>query len=422
MTFSTPADDAAAKVKSLSDAIIDVASRPLAKAATLPPAAYTDEDYFAHEARAVLESGWMCVAHVSELKAPNNFLAIELLGEPLVVSRDAHGDIRVLSRVCPHRSMDIMPEGFDYPRTGVAKRFECPYHRWSFDLGGKLTGCPHMQRVDGFKKDDWRLAEFRSEVWHGFVFVNLDGNASPLAEQYADFSRLIAPWRPEDMEVAITLEWECAFNWKVMIENWMESYHHIGIHSETLNPTMPGQNTWSDPEHPHFVKAHLPFKDSFKDAISEKLERGDVLDGFTPVPGLSFTDHVEWGLYVGYPCFMLLTTHDRLLWYRLLPLSAGRCKLQTMTLVTRDAMAAPDYPDKLVSETKMLSDFHMEDMVVNTAVQRGLNSRKVVQGRLSHLEEPVWLIHRYVAARLRGQHPAKATRAPYSGPFAEAAE
>jgi hypothetical protein len=88
--------------------------------------------------------------------------------------------------------------------------------------------------------------------------------------------------------------------------------------------------------------------------------------------------------------------------------------------VPKESMSAPDYAETLEAETKMLSDFHKEDMLVNIGVQRGLQSRKVVQGRLSHLEEPVWLIQRYVAARLRGTYPEHARRAPYSGPLAAA--
>ncbi len=91
-----------------------------------------------------------------------------------------------------------------------------------------------------------------------------------------------------------------------------------------------------------------------------------------------------------------------------------------MTLVTKESLGAPDYVETLAAETKMLSDFHQEDMLVNISVQRGLHSRKVVQGRLSHLEEPVWLIQRYVAARLKGTYPQHADRAPYSGPLAAA--
>jgi phenylpropionate dioxygenase-like ring-hydroxylating dioxygenase large terminal subunit len=154
--------------------------------------------------------------------------------------------------------------------------------------------------------------------------------------------------------------------------------------------------------------------------MAEALNRGEALPGFRAVEGLSLEEQVEWGLYVAYPCFMILTTHDRVLWYRLLPEAAGRCMLQTMTLVPKDAVTAPDFAETLEAETKMLRDFHLEDMLVNVGVQRGLNSRKVVQGRLSHLEEPVWLIQRYVAARLNGTYPQRAERAPYSGPLAAA--
>jgi hypothetical protein len=52
-----------------------------------------------------------------------------------------------------------------------------------------------------------------------------------------------------------------------------------------------------------------------------------------------------------------------------------------------------------------MRDFHLEDMMVNTAMQRGLSSSKAVRGRLSHLEEPVWLIQRYLAARAEGRYP-----------------
>jgi hypothetical protein len=83
-------------------------------------------------------------------------------------------------------------------------------------------------------------------------------------------------------------------------------------------------------------------------------------------------------------------------------------------------MSDPDFATKIVSETKMLRDFHLEDMLVNTGVQLGLGSRKVVQGRLSHLEEPVWLIQRYIAARLQSKYPEQAHRRPYSGPLAAA--
>jgi phenylpropionate dioxygenase-like ring-hydroxylating dioxygenase large terminal subunit len=384
------------------------AALPLERAITLPRQAYVDEDYFRHEAETVLEADWLCVAHISQLKGPGSFLTVDLLDEPLMVIRDKVGTPRVLSRVCPHRAMDIMPEGFDYPRKGITKKLICPYHSWVFEFDGRLKACPEMQQVEDFQKSDWKLAEIRSEIWEGFVFVNLSGDAPPLAKQYADFRSIIAPWKAAEMQVVIELEWDCAFNWKVMIENWIESYHHLGIHNQTLQPMMPAKNTWTEPEHPHFIRCHLPFKPKLAEEVKLAALGKAKAAGFTQVPGLSLREQVEWGLYVGYPCFMFLTMRDRLIWYRLQPISADRCKLLTTTLVRPESLQAPGYEETLAAETRMLTDFHREDMVVNTAVQRGLRSSYVVRGRLSRLEAPVWLIQRYLAARFQGHYPGAA--------------
>jgi phenylpropionate dioxygenase-like ring-hydroxylating dioxygenase large terminal subunit len=394
-----PANAQPSDVAAINAELTAAARLPLALATTLPRAAYTSEDYFRYEAEAVLAPGWLCIAHVSQLKTPGSYIAIDLLGEPLVVLRNESGEVRVLSRICPHRGTDILHECFGKPREGVTRRLTCPYHVWAFDLEGKLVSAPEMDRAEGFRKEDWKLASIKSEIWHGFVFVNLDGRAEPLSRQYADFGRLIAPWKTEEMEVVIALDWECDFNWKVMVENWMESYHHMGIHHDTLQVTMPARTTWTEPEHPHFIRCHLPFRAEFAADIDETAAGRKPEPGFLPVKGLSREQQVEWGLYLGFPCFMFLTMRDRVLWYRLEPVSADRCRLSTMTLVTREALADPSFAAVVEAETKMLADFHAQDMQVNSAVQRGLSSVHAVRGRLSHLEEPIWLIQRYLAGR-----------------------
>lgn len=393
--------------------IAATAALPLAQARTLPAAAYTSEAWFEVERKTLFEAGWLCVAHVSQVPDAGAYLAVDLLGEPMVVVRDKAGVIRVLSRVCAHRAMDIMPPGGDTPDKGRRGSLTCPYHAWTYNLDGSLRGCAQMQDAAGFEKNDWPLRAFRSEVWQGFVFVNLDGQAEPLAAQYADFAEAIAPWDCAGLDLAIEMTWDCPFNWKVMVENWMESYHHIGAHARTLNVTMPGEKTWSEAEHPHFIKAHLPYTPAMRAALAA----GEV-PGFPPIEGLSDEQGHEWGLYLGHPCFMLLTTHDRVIWYRLLPDGAERCRLLTTTLVRPEARQAADAPAVLASETEMLRAFHTEDMAVNAAVQRGLHSRMAVRGRLSHLEEPIWLIQRHLAARVAGGYPEKAARAPYYGPRA----
>jgi phenylpropionate dioxygenase-like ring-hydroxylating dioxygenase large terminal subunit len=375
-------------VEEIARDVIAAASLPLEKSTTLPREAYTDQNYFLHEVKTMLETDWICLGHVSQVKQPGSYISLELFGEPLIVLRDKDGSVRILSRVCPHRAMDIMPPELDFGEFGQVKTLVCPYHRWSFDFSGKVKGCPEMHLVEDFDKAEWKLAEFRSEIWEGFIFA-----------------RIIRPWKTAEMEVVIALEWECEFNWKVMVENWNECYHHLGIHHKTLNPIMPAHMTWAEASRSHYTRCHLPYQDELVAETRKALAGGPPMPGFDMIEGLSFQEMTEWGLYVGFPCFMFLTMPDRVLWYRIVPVSANRCKLLTTTLIRPENKLRADWDELLVEETKLLRDFHLEDMQICNSVQRGLYSRTVARGRLSHLEETVWQMYRYYAARLEGRYP-----------------
>lgn len=395
------------------DAILEdlqaTAELPLSRATTLPAEVYTDESYFDWELDHVLRPAWLCLAHVSQIPQPGDFLNLDVLGEPLIVVHGKDGELRVLSRVCPHRAMDIMPPGFGYdghqhglgerregsPGCGHTRLFLCPYHHWSFELDGRLKACPEMQQAEGFCRDDVGLKVFRSEVWHGWIFVNLSGDAAPLGEQFAELSTDISSWNPADMKVALHREWECPFNWKVLVENFMEGYHHLGAHCKTLQPLMPAKNTWTETERAHSVRVNLPFK----------TEQASGEADFEPIPTLAAEHLQQMAVFLGQPSFLLFTGPDRLFWYRIDPLGPDRSRLLTMMMVPESAFADPDYEKKLTLAEQMLVDFHMEDMEVCTAVQRGFFATGYQRGRLSHLEMPIWLIQRYLAARARGTYP-----------------
>jgi phenylpropionate dioxygenase-like ring-hydroxylating dioxygenase large terminal subunit len=388
------------KIQNITRDIIATAQRPLAQACTLPREAYTDTSYFAHEAEQVLGGGWLCAGHVSQLREPGAILPVDLLDEPIMLVRGNDNVVRALSRVCPHRASDVLLHGEKTACSAAATVLTCPYHRWSFGLDGKLLGAPQMQQAEGFNKSDWQLAEIHAAIWEGFIFVNLDASAPPLETHYTAFAATVAPWKLAELEIVISMDWECHFNWKVMVENWIESYHHLGPHVKTLNPFMPAQDTWSEPPNPAFIHAHLPLTGRDAAPLRDTIAAGETGIGFLPLPDVPVAQQAEWQLFVGFPCFMLLLARDRAIWYRLQPISAERCKLTTTTLVSRAAQTVPDYAAVLAAETKMLRDFHLEDMEVNAAVQRGLRSRHVARGRLSHLEEPVWQFHRLLAAQM----------------------
>ena len=397
--------------------ICEAADRPLNQAVTLPAQAYTSEEFFAWEIDHVLRAGWQCVAHVSQIPKAGDFLNLDLLGEPLIVVRGKDNSIRALSRVCPHRSMDIMPEGFGYdghspaeardgkPDCGHTRLFLCPYHAWTFELDGRLKACPEMHQAAEFCRDEFFLKSFRSEIWQGFIFVNLDGNAPALTPGLTEMAADLAAFRPAEMKLVIAREWDCPFNWKVLVENFMESYHHLGIHHKTLQPMMPARDTWTEQERRSYVRSHLPYKDSVAKEYRAFENRGDFSTAMPPLAGLSEQQKSEWGLFLGHPTFLLATAPDRLIWYRLQPLGPDRLKVTTTTLVAPEVVERENFETLRQNTAKQLVDFHLEDMEVCTAVQRGLYASGWQRGRLSHLEMPVWLFHRYLAARIRGKWP-----------------
>jgi phenylpropionate dioxygenase-like ring-hydroxylating dioxygenase large terminal subunit len=205
--------------------------------------------------------------------------------------------------------------------------------------------------------------------------------------------------------LVIAREWDCPFNWKVLVENFMESYHHLGIHHKSLQPMMPARDTWTEQERRQYVRSHLPYKDSVSEAYREFEQRGDFSTELPPLANLSEAQKSEWGLFLVHPTFLLATAPDRVIWYRLQPLGPERLKLTTTTLFAPEVVERENFETLRERASELLVQFHLEDMQVCTAVQRGYYASGWQPGRLSHLEMPVWLFHRYLAARINGKWP-----------------
>ncbi len=128
------------------------------------------------------------------------------------------------------------------------------------------------------------------------MFVNFDGKAAPVAEQYQDLARMLAPWKTEDMEVVITLDWECEFNWKVMIENWMESLPSHRRAQRDAQQDHAGTEHMDRARTSAFRPRPPAVQGAHQEEMEEALGKGEALPGFTAIPGLSIEDQVEWGL------------------------------------------------------------------------------------------------------------------------------
>ncbi|WP_213771821.1 Rieske 2Fe-2S domain-containing protein [Bradyrhizobium sp. dw_78] len=215
-----------------SEAVLDILNRlpPEAEAADrmLPAECYTSPAFFEFERQGVFARSWICVGRVEQLANHGDCISAQPAGEPIIVTR-SNDKIHAMAAICRHRGQVI-------PCTGNQKTLRCPLHYWTYDLEGRLIGAPHIGREEtaALRRSE-RLPPIRLELWHGFVFVNLDPNAEPLAPSLAKVEPFWAGYEAADL-VGIPpklADKPLPWNWKVHVENFTDAYHPEFVHRGT---------------------------------------------------------------------------------------------------------------------------------------------------------------------------------------------
>jgi len=350
----------------------------LERAQTLAPSCYTSPDHYAREQERVFRRSWICFGREDWLPNAGDYFAFERFGEPLVALRDEAGALRVLSNVCRHRWHRVA-EG-----RGNARSLQCRYHLWTYALDGRLLGAPQLERAEGFERASCRLPELRAERWRGWLFLSFDPDAAPLARDLSGLERHVAPYQPERMRSLTPLEYDSPWNWKVMIENFMESYHVTSIHPATLEPGFPGAVTWAEDSDGPWAVLHNPTRD------------GKPTAGLFPATaGLTDSQRADFLVCCAFPLHLFAVNPDSAVWYELQPHGPERFTLRVHLCVP------PDASDEDGARMRgFLDAVHREDIRACSSVQEGVRSRFATRGRLSHLEKANWQFHRWLERRV----------------------
>jgi len=196
---------------------------------------YTDPALYAREqARIFAGPSWCYVGLAAEVPAPGDFKRATLGEQPVVLVRDASGELNVLANRCAHRGVQFCQRDF-----GHAREFMCPYHQWTYDLRGALKAVPLRRglRGQGGMPADFDLAEHglrRLAVAerHGVVFASFDRAVEPL-DEYIGAAMLPLFDRVFDgraLRVLGYMRQRIRSNWKLMFENIKDPYHASLLH------------------------------------------------------------------------------------------------------------------------------------------------------------------------------------------------
>lgn len=360
----------------------------------LTPSDYVDAGVYERERATIFAKGWNLVGPLGVLAQPGGQLALSLQDVPVVVRNEA-GRLVAFRNVCPHRHSLIVQPG-----AHVAKSLRCQYHGWQFTGDGKLAQLPDGPSFRGFKARDACLEKFQVETLGPLVFVNLAPKVGSLEDAFGPIF-LELQRHLSGLALALEQHTEHAANWKIPVENAIESYHVPLLHPRSFKTYLP------EAQHEH------------------ELER--TYSRYRPINPASFRERLA---FVGFK-WMLRGDHARRYQHiHVLPnylISYSGIYVEIVSIVPRgvDACRRDAYGflpvcvrGNPVSRAIDLAHRHMlragadsilaEDSSIWPAVHEG-SRHSVNRGVLGAREERVYHFQRWVAQRLgrEPQHLAK---------------
>ncbi len=319
--------------------------------------AYTRPEWFDHEQRTVFARTWQWVGHVELVRDPGAYVATTVAGMSIAVVRDKAGELRAFYNVCKHRAHELL-DG-----RGTTNAITCPYHAWTYDLGGRLTGARHTQHLVDFSTADICLDQVGVEEFGGFVWVNLDPTARPLAEQAGDLGAEIADWAPDvaDLTFAHRLTYEIDSNWKNVVDNFLECYHCHVAHRDFVS--LVDMDTYE-------VTTHGIYSSHMAEAGKSENSAYDVSEA-------TVTDHAVWWLWPN-TCMMRYPGRGNFIIMHIIPTGPET------TLETYDFFLETAEPTEAELESIRYIDdvLQAEDIALVESVQRGMRTPAFEQGRI----------------------------------------
>jgi phenylpropionate dioxygenase-like ring-hydroxylating dioxygenase large terminal subunit len=211
---------------------MDTAARPEVRIDFVPAHHYTSREFAKAEKERLWPRVWQLACREEELVGDGSYITYDIADQSVVVVRTSATQIKAYHNVCLHRGRRLT-EG-----CGTASKLHCRYHGWQWSLDGQIArvldrpdwqGCPDMGDAD------LRLREVKVDTWAGFVFVNLDPEAEPLANYLVPVPEHTDCYEFEKMRYRWYKSVRVPCNWKVALEAFNEGYHVFATHPQLLD-------------------------------------------------------------------------------------------------------------------------------------------------------------------------------------------
>lgn len=196
----------------------------------IPTYRYTSEEFAARENERLWPRVWQLACSVDHVRAPGDWYEYRAGWLSALIVRGDDGELRAFQNACRHRG-NMICQGSGQGLTTL----RCPFHRWTWDLAGRLREVPDRRGFGpGLTNDRFGLLPVRVDTWGPMVFVSFETDGPSLGE-FLEGVPADAAWaRLEGFRCVAMTHTPVDSNWKVVTEGFSETYHVQGIHPEML--------------------------------------------------------------------------------------------------------------------------------------------------------------------------------------------
>lgn len=201
----------------------------------VPVEPYLSAEHFEREIEHIFRRCWLKAARVEELPGPRDYkvVPLEFASAEVIVIRGEDGQIRGFYNTCSHRGNKVVWQtGTGHARGGGLM---CRFHGWTYGTRGEVLSVPEEGAFFHLHKDDCALTPVATEVWEGFVFINLDPQPQQSLQAFLGaMGERLTGFPYGDFSEAHTYRTVLNCNWKVAQDAFSEAYHVNTIHAGTF--------------------------------------------------------------------------------------------------------------------------------------------------------------------------------------------
>ena len=276
----------------LLDRVEGTAPGPSPCSERVPTTHYSDPGRFRRERERIFLSRPLIIGHESQLPDPGDAIVHDWLGLPLITLRDRDGAIGTFMNVCRHRGMRLIEE----EGQTCLRSLVCPYHQWTYGLDGALRNIPRSESFTDLDTTDLGLVALSTEVRHGLIWLqanrdhpmDLDAHLAGLGHDLEFFGLADYHFCQQSVRTVNA-------NWKLIQDAFLDGYHVIRLHKNTVGPFFPDALAESDLVGDHVRNAVA------RNEITEAVGR--------PLEALEFRRHVTFS-YTVFPNAVLVIQPD----------------------------------------------------------------------------------------------------------------